>query len=63
MTWLYVCAVIAYLIAGLFISRWWYRRLTWVTDEEQLGAVLMVFCWPVWCVCWPIGKFVKWFYK
>lgn len=62
---LLILGVIAYLAAGLWVSRNWYRRLPPRYNpfkDEEMDAAVLVFIWPIYLVLRPICKALKWFY-
>ncbi len=54
--------VMAYIAAGLFVSRWWWRKQISPGADEQFVAALVVPFWPVTLLLILIGVFVRWFY-
>ncbi|MBB3752408.1 hypothetical protein FHT44_004920 [Mycolicibacterium sp. BK634] len=52
--------LLAYLVIGLFFSRWAYRTHLWIKDGDVIWLILF---WPVIAVLRPAVRFFRWFYK
>ncbi|MBB3752683.1 hypothetical protein FHT44_005195 [Mycolicibacterium sp. BK634] len=58
----FLLSLLAYVVIGLNISRVWYRRQRWPSDDEVIEAVLIVVFWPLFLIGWPLARFLRWFY-
>lgn len=61
-----VVAGIAYLTAGLFASRGWWRERPQPKSpfgDDEIVAFAIVVAWPVFLAGDGVGRFVRWFYS
>ena len=58
-----VFGVLAYMVPGLFISRWWWRRDVAPYDAaSQVMAFWIAVLWPLYLICLPVYMTVRAFY-
>lgn len=56
----YLLGLVIYLVVGLFVSRWLYRRERWL-DVDSVPALILLWPFAVTCRAWL--RFFRWFYK
>lgn len=55
--------LIPYVIAGLFISRWWWRLDRLKDHDAQTFTFAIFMFWPFFLVGMALFSFVRWFYS